>query len=217
MLTRYGSKTNGMRYILHKQIYEDKWITNRSILFQFLNLDLWTCLMQVKKANPEAEFKDISNILGAKWKTVSPEEKKPYEEKYLAEKEAYLQVITKEKRESEAMKLLEEEQKQKTAMELLEQYMQFKQETEKENKNKKKKEKDPLKPKHPLSAYFLFTNDRRASILADNKGILEVIEIICLFLVYHEARATSCFWRLCRLVCVKVCVKVYLALHALAA
>jgi upstream-binding transcription factor len=71
-------------------------------------------LMQVKKENPEAEFKDISNMLGAKWKTVSAEEKKPYEEKYHAEKEAYLQVITKEKREIEAMKLLEEEQKQKT-------------------------------------------------------------------------------------------------------
>jgi upstream-binding transcription factor len=133
--------------------------------------------MQVKKENPEAEFKDISNMLGAKWKTVSAEEKKPYEEKYHAEKEAYLQVITKEKRETEAMKLLEEEQKQKTAMELLEQYMQFKQETEKENK-KNKKEKDPLKPKHPMSAYFLFTNDRRAALLADNKGIMEVIDNI---------------------------------------
>lgn len=133
---------------------------------------------EVKKANPEAEFKDISNILGAKWKTVSAEEKKPYEEKYLADKEAYLQVITKEKRETEAMKLLEEEQKHKTAMELLEQYMQFKQETEKENKKKnKKKEKDSLKPKHPMSAYFLFTNDRRAAILAENKGVLEVAKI----------------------------------------
>jgi len=135
-------------------------------------MDWW--LVQVKKENPEAEFKDISNILGTKWKTVSEEEKKPYEEKYQAEKEAYLQVITKEKREIEAMKLLEEEQKQKTAMELLEQFMQFKQEAEKESK-KNKKEKDPLKPKHPMSAFFLFTNDRRAAILADNKGVLEVI------------------------------------------
>jgi upstream-binding transcription factor len=143
---------------------------------------------EVEKENPEAEFKDISNMLGAKWKTVSAEEKKPYEEKYHAEKEAYLQVITKEKREIEAMKLLEEEQKQKTAMELLEQYMQFKQETEKENK-KNKKEKDPLKPKHPMSAYFLFTNDRRAALLADNKGIMEVIDnIIELYSLTYVAR-----------------------------
>lgn len=75
--------------------------------------------------------------MGAKWKNVSAEEKKPYEEKYQAEKEAYLQVIAKEKREGEAMRLLEEEHKQKTAMELLEQYLQFKQEAEKENKKPK--------------------------------------------------------------------------------
>lgn len=75
--------------------------------------------------------------MGAKWKNVSAEEKKPYEEKYQAEKEAYLQVMAKEKRESEAMKLLEEDQKQKTAMELLDQYLQFRQEAEKENKKTK--------------------------------------------------------------------------------
>ncbi|KDP25323.1 hypothetical protein JCGZ_20479 [Jatropha curcas] len=135
--------------------------------------DQWN---EVKKQNPDAEFKEISNILGAKWKNVSAEEKKPYEEKYQIEKEAYLQVITKEKRETEAMKLLEEEQKQKTAMELLEQYLQFKQEAEKENK-KTKKEKDPLKPKHPVSAFFLFSSDRRAALLAENKNVREVAKI----------------------------------------
>lgn len=75
--------------------------------------------------------------MAAKWKNVSAEEKKPYEEKYQAEREAYLQVMAKEKRETEAMKLLEEDHKQKTAMELLEQYLQFKQEAEKENKKTK--------------------------------------------------------------------------------
>lgn len=75
--------------------------------------------------------------MGAKWKTVSPEEKKPYEERYQSEKEAYLKIVGNEKRELEAMKLLEEEQKQKTAMELLEQYLQFKQETQKETKKTK--------------------------------------------------------------------------------
>lgn len=95
--------------------------------------------MQIKKENPEAEFKEISNILGGKWKNVTAEEKKPYEEKYQAEKEAYLQILAKEKREAEAMKLLEDEHKQKTAMELLEQYLQFKQEAENENKKTKYK------------------------------------------------------------------------------
>ncbi|ESW32142.1 hypothetical protein PHAVU_002G296700 [Phaseolus vulgaris] len=135
--------------------------------------DQWN---EIKKTNPEAEFKETSNMLGAKWKTVSAEEKKPYEEKYHTEKEAYLQVIAKEKRESEAMRLFDEEQKHRTAMELLEQYMQFKQEAEKETK-KNKKEKDPLKPKHPMSAYFLFTNDRRAALVAENKNFLEVPKI----------------------------------------
>ncbi|XP_065858647.1 high mobility group B protein 13-like [Euphorbia lathyris] len=136
--------------------------------------DQWN---EMKKENPDAEFKDISNMLGAKWKNVTAEEKKPYEEKYQAEKEAYLQVINKEKREIEAMKLLEEEQKQKTAMELLEQYLQFKEEAEKDNKKKIKKEKDPLKPKQPMSAFFVFSNDRRAALLTENKNVLEVAKI----------------------------------------
>ena len=46
---------------------------------------------EVKKENPDSYFKETSNILGAKWKTLSAEGKK----------EAYLQVITKEKRERE--------------------------------------------------------------------------------------------------------------------
>lgn len=91
----------------------------------------------MKTANPDAEFKGISNLLGAKWKTISPEEKKPYEEKYQAEKEVYLKHVGNEKREQEAMRLLEEEQKQKIAVELFEQYIQFKQEAEKENKKTK--------------------------------------------------------------------------------
>ena len=45
--------------------------------------------------------------------------------------------MSKEKRESEALKLLEEEQKQKTAMELLDQYLQFKQEADKDTKKAK--------------------------------------------------------------------------------
>ncbi|KAL5552367.1 hypothetical protein UlMin_002543 [Ulmus minor] len=135
--------------------------------------DQWN---EIKKENPEAEFKEISIILGAKWKNVSAEEKKPYEEKYQAEKEAYLQIMAKEKREAEAMKLLEEDNKQKTAMELLEQYLQFKKEAEKDNK-KIKKEKDPLKPKQPMSAFFLFTNERRADLVAEKKSVTEISKI----------------------------------------
>ncbi|KAJ4823729.1 High mobility group B protein 6 [Turnera subulata] len=136
--------------------------------------DQWN---EVKKENPNAEFKEISNILGAKWKNATAEEKRPYEEQYQAEKEAYLQVMAKEKREAEAMKLLEDDHKQKTAMELLEQYLQFMQEAEKDTK-KSKKEKDPLKPKQPMSAFFMFSNERRAALLAENKNVTEVAKMI---------------------------------------
>ncbi|XP_078439556.1 high mobility group B protein 13-like [Wolffia australiana] len=135
--------------------------------------DQWN---EIKKEKPEAEFKEISNLLGARWKSLSVEEKKPYEERYQSEKEAYLQILGQEKREQEAMKLLEEEKMQKTAMELLEQYIQFKQESEKEIK-KTKKEKDPSKPKKPMSAFFLFCNERRAALGQDKKSVLEIAKI----------------------------------------
>nr|XP_043624873.1 high mobility group B protein 13-like [Erigeron canadensis] len=135
----------------------------------------WT---EVKNENPDAEFSEIASILGGKWKMVTPEEKKPYEEKYQIEKVVYSKIVDNEKRENEAMKLLNEEQKQKTAMELLEQYMQFKQEAENEGDNKKnKKEKDPLKPKRPESAYFLFIKERRAALIAENKSVVEIAKI----------------------------------------
>ncbi|CAI0441227.1 unnamed protein product [Linum tenue] len=136
--------------------------------------DQWA---EMKKDNPNADFKEVSVILGAKWKTASAEEKKPYQEKYQAEKEVYLQVMAKEKRETEAMKLLEEDQKQKTAMELLEQYLQFKHEADDQGNKKPKKEKDPLKPKQPMSAFFIYTNERRAALVAENKNVTEVAKI----------------------------------------
>ncbi|CAN6804363.1 unnamed protein product [Brassica oleracea] len=132
---------------------------------------------EVKKQNPEADFKETANILGTKWKSLSAEEKKPYEERYKVEKEAYLQVIAKEKREREAMKLLDDEQKQKTAMDLLDQYLQFVQEGEQDIKKKSKKEKDPLKPKHPISAFLVYANERRAALRQENKNVVEVAKM----------------------------------------
>ncbi|KAL7159950.1 hypothetical protein ABFS83_01G062500 [Erythranthe nasuta] len=136
--------------------------------------DQWN---EVKKEYPDADFKEMSNLIATKWKTVTAEEKKPYEEKYQAEKEAYLKIVGNEKREHEAMRLFEDEHKQKTAMELLEQYLQFLQEADKKDTKKAKKEKDPLKPKHPMSAYFIFSNERRAALVADNKNVVEIAKI----------------------------------------
>ncbi|TKW36912.1 hypothetical protein SEVIR_1G012800v4 [Setaria viridis] len=141
--------------------------------------DQWA---EIKKENPEADFKEVTNTLGAKWKALGAEEKQPYEERYRQEKEAYLQVVGQEKREAEAMKLLEEQQMQWTAKELLEQYLKFRQEAEegdgKKGKRKNsKKVKDPAKPKQPMSAYFVYTQERRAALVAEKKNVPEIGKI----------------------------------------
>ncbi|KAI4984273.1 hypothetical protein ZWY2020_051950 [Hordeum vulgare] len=140
--------------------------------------DQWA---EIKKS-PDADFKEVTNALGAKWKTLSNEEKQPYEERYRQEKEAYLQVVGQEKREAEAMKLLDEEQMRWTAKELLGQYLKFRQEADgdgnsKKAKNKRKKEKDPSKPKQPMSAYFLYSQERRAALVAEKKTVPEIGKI----------------------------------------
>ncbi|KAH9309548.1 hypothetical protein KI387_037459 [Taxus chinensis] len=136
--------------------------------------DQWN---QVKSENPNIAFKDMGAILGAKWKALSAEEKKPYEEKYEVEKEAYLQVVGQGKRENEALKLLHEEQKQKTALDLLEQYLQYKNDAAGDDKSKRK-ERDPLKPKYPVTAFFAFTNECRAALLAEKHNVLEISKIL---------------------------------------
>lgn len=158
-------------------------------------MSLTNCLFQIKKENPEADFKEVSNALGAKWKALGAEEKKPYEERYRQDKEAYLQVVGQEKREAEAMKLLEEEQMRWTAKELLEQYLKFRQEAEeggdgKKGKKKNKKEKDPAKPKQPMSAYFVYSQERRAALVAEKKNVPEVV---CLCPVFSGFRLCVVF------------------------
>ncbi|PUZ75026.1 hypothetical protein GQ55_1G114500 [Panicum hallii var. hallii] len=141
--------------------------------------DQW---VEIKKENPEADFKEVSNTLGAKWKALGAEEKQPYEERYRLEKEAYLQVVGQEKREAEAMKLLEEQQMQWTAKELLEQYLKFRQEAEegdgkKGQRKNRKKDKDPSKPKQPMSAYFVYSQERRAALVEEKKNVPEIGKI----------------------------------------
>ncbi|KAJ8615441.1 hypothetical protein MRB53_034813 [Persea americana] len=103
------------------------------------------------------QLKDICNILGMKWKNLSAKEKKPYEEKHLAEKEFCLQIIRKESEKKRV--LIKEEPRQK--------------EIDKESK-RARTERDPSKPKQPLSAFFLFLNERRPALLAEKKNAFEV-------------------------------------------
>lgn len=38
----------------------------------------------------------------------------------------------------------------------------------------RRKEKDPLKPKHPISAFFAFSQSRRPALLEEKKPVTEV-------------------------------------------
>ncbi|XP_026398190.1 high mobility group B protein 6-like [Papaver somniferum] len=121
---------------------------------------------EVKKENPDAEFKEVSNILGSKWKNVTEEDKKLYEEKK-SDREAYLQIVGKEKRENEAMKLLQEDQKQKTAMELLEQYLQFKKKGEGAGSIEAEKAIDNIHKQEAL--LMLKKNEKNENIIKKSK------------------------------------------------
>lgn len=51
-------------------------------------------ILQVCEENPNATFAEISTIMGDKWKNVSEEERKPYEDRYKVEKDVYLKVCS---------------------------------------------------------------------------------------------------------------------------
>jgi upstream-binding transcription factor len=91
-----------------------------------------------------------------------------------------MQLVGQEKREAEALKLLHEEQSKKQGQELLEQYLAYKKEAEdaEGNGKKKRKEKDPLKPKHPTTAFFAFCNSRRPALLEAKTRIPEIGKIL---------------------------------------
>ena len=52
---------------------------------------------EIKKDNPEANFGSLSKLLAAKWKTLSEQERLPYQEKSLAEKQTLEKVAPQEK------------------------------------------------------------------------------------------------------------------------
>nr|CAD1842296.1 unnamed protein product [Ananas comosus var. bracteatus] len=140
--------------------------------------DQWN---EIKRENSEADFKEVSNALGTKWKALGAEEKQPYEDKYQQEKEAYLQIVGQEKRENEAMKLLEgsrcrrRQWSSSTSISNSNSSL-HSQEAEIEGK-KVRKEKDPSKPKQPMSAFFLFSKERRSALLEENKNVREIAKI----------------------------------------
>ncbi|CAI5462858.1 unnamed protein product [Closterium sp. Yama58-4] len=126
---------------------------------------------KVKAANPTASVTDLAKIFGEMWKTVPAEEKQVYEGQFNEESEAYKvkkaeydRMIEKENREQAALKKLHEERKKEAALKLLEQYEAHQKDVA---ANDKKKAKDPEKPKHPLSAFMLYCNERRPHLVAE--------------------------------------------------
>ncbi|XP_057872768.2 high mobility group B protein 6 [Cryptomeria japonica] len=58
--------------------------------------DQWN---QMKSENQNIPFKDMGTIMGENWKVLNAEEKKRYNDKYEAEKEAYLQAAVQQKQQ----------------------------------------------------------------------------------------------------------------------
>ncbi|KAG2329058.1 hypothetical protein Bca52824_000238 [Brassica carinata] len=72
------------------------------------------------------------------------------------------------------MKLLNDEQKLKTKWIYLISISSLCRKLNKTIRKKRKKHKDPLKPKHPISAFLVYANERRAAFREENKNVLEV-------------------------------------------
>ncbi|XP_011620633.2 high mobility group B protein 6 isoform X2 [Amborella trichopoda] len=131
---------------------------------------------EIKKLQKQKAFKPNLSLPIVQAQPTKEKEKKPNPPYILWCKEHWNQVVGTKKREEDALKLYQEEQNQKAALELLQQFLQFKQDEE-DKKGKKKKEKDPEKPKQPLSAFFIFSKERRAALPSENKNILEDAKI----------------------------------------
>mmetsp|Transcript_44976 Transcript_44976/g.141584 ORF Transcript_44976/g.141584 Transcript_44976/m.141584 type:complete len:278 (-) Transcript_44976:164-997(-) len=103
----------------------------------------------IVKKNPEMKMTEISKVIGDKWKVLSADGKKKFENEAAKLKSEY----EKEKAEYEA-KVPEEVRKERT------------------EKAKKKKEgkpaKDPNAPKRPLSAFMIYSNQVRDKIKSAN-------------------------------------------------
>ncbi|GJP46746.1 hypothetical protein CLOM_g5992 [Closterium sp. NIES-68] len=132
---------------------------------------------EVKEKNPTASVTDLAKIFGEMWKTVSAEEKRVFEAKFNEENEAYKvkkadydKMIERENREQAALKKLHGDRKKEAALKLLEQYEAHQKEVAESAANDKKKTKDPEKPKHPLSAFMLYCNERRPLLAAERSG-----------------------------------------------
>lgn len=105
----------------------------------------------VKREMPELAFLEISSEIGRRWKEISEEERRPYDELAAADKKRYA-----EEKED------------------------YVPDPSFETAKSTRKKKDPNAPKRALSAYFFFCNEIRESVRAENpdKKITEIATLL---------------------------------------
>jgi|UniRef100_K3WX01 hypothetical protein len=104
----------------------------------------------VKREMPELEFLQISSEIGRRWKEISEEDRRPYDELAAADKKRYL-----EEKED------------------------YVPDPSFESSKSSRKKKDPNAPKRALSAYFFFCNEIRDSVRSQNPN-MKITEIATL-------------------------------------
>jgi len=110
---------------------------------------------KLKEENPELTVPEMGKALGEKWKTLTAEEKEPYEEKAKEDKVRY----EKAKAEYDAANPtpMDEDSSDDDAP------------LKKQKKAKKKKKKDPNAPKKNMTAFLIFSNAERPKVMEENK------------------------------------------------
>ncbi|KAL7694315.1 putative High mobility group box domain-containing protein [Plasmopara halstedii] len=105
----------------------------------------------VKKEMPDLQFLEISSEIGRRWKQISDEDRRPYDELAAADKRRYL-----EEKED------------------------YVPDPSFESTKGSRKKKDPNAPKRALSAYFFFCNDIRQEVRDENpnKKITEIATLL---------------------------------------
>lgn len=147
---------------------------NQSSYFHFANKNR----ARIREAHPDKKITEISKVIGAEWKALTAEQKKPFEESAKQDKERYTISFAEYKQTDDYKK----------HQQALEQWKESKSETDKSLKRggikglkKPKKPKQPeTMPKRPQSSYFVFNNERRPELRKKfpTKKITELAPII---------------------------------------
>jgi len=111
----------------------------------------------MKEENPDAKPSEIMAKLGEQWKTLSDDEKVPYQGEASTDKERYAtEMKTYVPSEESPVKETKSKKGKKNGKE------------KKSRVSKKRSKKDPDAPKRPMSAYIIFTNAKREQTKKNN-------------------------------------------------